>query len=261
MSEVLEANNYNMLFISASAMETNEHNRMWSSIVDGYIVYGHKPQQYRKAPWSRAGNNVVAVDSSIQGIASVNIPNEKSAYCIAKHALSHRPERVAVIGLALSDCEKVGRIREDELFDTASSISNQRLAGYRRALAESGLDMPAEHVWHIPYNNHKLAYQAAMEVLTMAERPQLLLCMSDRIAFAALQVAAQMGIHVPQELQVVGFDGTFENDAFHPSITTMQQPTVRKGQVAAEILLGLRETKSVELETELVVRESCPCFN
>lgn len=258
MAEVLEANDYNMLLLSASESGPDVQNRMQSSMVDGFIVYGHKPQLYRNAPWLDSRKNVVIVDSAIPDTPSVNVTNEKGAYDITVHALKHGPKNVAIMGLALLDTERVCRIRDDELFDEAASISIQRLAGYRKALAEHNLEVPSERIWHIPHNEHKLAYQAAREALTMANRPQLLLCMSDRIALAAVQAALHMGIRVPEELQVVGFDGIPESETFHPSITTVHQQTVLKGQIAAEIFLGLRESKSVELDTELVLRESCP---
>lgn len=260
MAEVFEANDYNMLLLSATEAGQDVQTRMQSSMVDGFIVYGHKPQQYQNAPWLDARKNVVTVDSAIPGTPSVNVTNEKGAYDIAKHALVHQPQHIAILGLALLDTDRVCRIRDDELFDAAASISIQRLAGYRQALREADIELQSELIWNIPHNDHKLAYQAAREALTMANRPQLLLCMSDRIALAALQTALHMGIRVPEELQVVGFDGIPESETFHPSITTVYQQTVSKGQIAAEIFLGLRESKDVELETELIVRESCPAL-
>ncbi|TDO97573.1 LacI family DNA-binding transcriptional regulator [Marinomonas balearica] len=258
MAEVLSENDYNMLLLSAYESEQDAKSRMQASMVDGFVVYGHKPQQCKNAPWLVSNKNVITVDSFIKGMTSVNVENSESAYQIARHALSHKPSSVAIMGLALLDTDRVCRIREDELWDAAASISIQRLKGYERALKETGMSLPSERVWHIPINSHKLAYQAAREALTMADRPQLLICMSDRIAIAAVQAALHMGIKVPEELQVVGFDGIPESGNFHPSITTVHQQTVEKGRVAAEVFLGLREEKDVVLETELVIRESCP---
>lgn len=260
MAEVLEVNNYNMLLLSAAESAPDTQNRMQSSMVDGFIVYGYKSQQYRDAPWLDKSKNVVVVDSHIPGASSVNVTNEQGAYDIAVHALSHRPEHVAIMGLSLLKTDRVCRIFDDELLDAAASISIQRLAGYRRALEEFNLQVPSEQIWNIPHNTHKLAYQAAREALMMANRPQLILCMSDRIALAVVQAALHMGIRVPEELHVVGFDGIPESETFHPSITTVHQQTVEKGRVAAEIFLGLRESKSIELETKLKFGESCPAI-
>ncbi|MBJ7536487.1 LacI family DNA-binding transcriptional regulator [Marinomonas transparens] len=258
MAEVFEANEYNMLLLSSDEVEQDAQSRMQSSMVDGFIVYGHKPQQCNNAPWLMPNKNIITVDSFIPSTTSVNVDNHHGAYVIARHALEHNPESVAILGLSLLDTDRVCRIRDDELFDRAASISIQRLHGYFDALKESGLSVSSEHIWNIPVNSHKLAYQAAREALGMAERPQLLLCMSDAIAIAAVQAALQMGLRVPEDLQVVGFDGISESENFHPSITTMHQQTVEKGRVAAEVFLGLKEAKDVVLDTELVIRESCP---
>jgi DNA-binding LacI/PurR family transcriptional regulator len=258
MAEVFDSNAYNMLLLSSDEVEQDAQSRMQSSMVDGFIVYGHKPQQCQNAPWLMPHKNIITVDSFISGTTSVNVENHRGAYIIASHALAHKPKAVAILGLSLIDTDRVCRIREDEMFDRAASISIQRLHGYFEALKEHNLSVPSECIWNIPDNNHRLAYQAAREALTMASRPQLLLCMSDCIAIAAVQAALQMGLRVPEDLQVVGFDGIAESENFHPSITTMHQQTVEKGRVAAEMFLGLREAKDILLETELVVRESCP---
>lgn len=258
IAEVLEANEYNMLLLSSDVIEQDAQSRMQSSMVDGFIVYGHKPQHCHNAPWLMPNKNIITVDSFISGTTSVNVENHGGAYAIAKHALAHKPKHVAILGLSLVDTDRVCRIREDELFERAASISIQRLHGYFEALKEQQITVSPESIWNIPENNHKLAYQATREALTMYNRPQLLLCMSDCIAIAAVQAALQMGLRVPEDLQVVGFDGIAESENFHPSITTIHQQTVEKGRIAAEVFLGLREAKDVILETELIVRESCP---
>jgi len=258
MAEVFEANEYNMLLLSSDQVEQDAQSRMQSSMVDGFIVYGHKPQQCINAPWLMPNKNIITVDSFIPGTTSVNIENHSGAYRIARHALTHKPKNVAILGLSLLDTDRVCRVREDEMFDRAASISIQRLHGYFEALKEQDILVSSEHIWNIPENSHKLAYQAAREALTMANRPQLLLCMSDCIAIAAVQAALHMGLRVPEDLQVVGFDGIAESENIHPSITTIHQQTVEKGRVAAEVFLGLREVKDVVLEAELVIRESCP---
>lgn len=256
IAEVLDDAEYNMLLLSSHDQDLQ--NRMQASMVDGFIVYGHRPQQYANAPWSMPNKQTIAVDSFITGCASVNVENYQGAKDIANHALRHNPEHVAILGLSLLDTDRVCRIRDDELFDYAAAISIQRLHGYFAAFEENNYKIDPENIWNIPSNTHKLAYQAAREALQMSNRPTLLLCMSDLIAIAAVQVALQMGLRVPEDLHVVGFDGIPESANLHPSITTIHQQNVEKGRVAAELFLGMREAKEEILKTELVIRESCP---
>ncbi|TBR41622.1 LacI family DNA-binding transcriptional regulator [Marinomonas agarivorans] len=256
ISEVLDEAEYNMLLLSSH--EDDLQNRMQASMVDGFIVYGHRPQQYTNAPWSMPNKQTIAVDSFITGCASVNVENYQGAKTIANHALRHKPEHVAILGLCLLDTDRVCRIREDELFDYAAAISVQRLHGYFAAFEENGYKVNAENIWNIPNNVYKLAHQAAREALQMSDRPTLLLCMSDLIAIAAIQVAQKMGLRVPEDLHVVGFDGIPDSVNLHPTLTTIHQQNVAKGRIAAELFLGQREAKEEILKTELVIGESCP---
>jgi len=256
IAEVLDTAEYNMLLLSLHEHELQ--NRMQASMVDGFIIYGHRPRQYENAPWSLQQKRTIEVDSFTTEGASVSVDNYQGAKDIANHALRHKPDNVAILGLALLNSDRVCRIRDDELFDEAASISVRRLNGYFDALEENGYRMAPENIWNVPLNAHKFAYQAAREALQMVNRPKLLLCMSDLIAIAAVQVALQMGLRVPEDLHVVGFDGIPESANLHPSITTVHQQSVEKGRIAAELFLGLREAKAEMLKTELIIRESCP---
>jgi len=258
VAEVLDAHDYNMLLLSSHDADQDVQTRMQASMVDGFIVYGHKPQQYANAPWSLPNKHTIAVDSFIPGCASVNVENYEGAKEITLHALQHQPKSVAILGLSLLDTNRVCRIREDELLDAAASISIRRLHGYMDAMKESDYEMNSENIWNIPESSHKLAHQAAREALGMVDRPELILCMSDIIAIATIQVAQQMGLRVPEDVRVVGFDGIPESANIHPTITTVHQQNVEKGRIAAELFLGLREAKDEILHTELIIRESCP---
>ncbi|NIB40771.1 substrate-binding domain-containing protein, partial [Pseudomaricurvus alkylphenolicus] len=101
-------------------------------------------------------------------------------------------------------------------------------------------------------------YQAAKEALTSKQRPEVLLCMSDRIALAALQAARHLNLRVPEDVKITGFDDIPESHTQHPTLTTVHQQSKDKGTVAAEIFLGMREEKSIVIPTELMIRESCP---
>jgi DNA-binding LacI/PurR family transcriptional regulator len=82
--------------------------------------------------------------------------------------------------------------------------------------------------------------------------------MSDVIAMATLQTALQMGLRVPEDLRIVGFDGIPEAQNLHPTITTVQQHSVEKGRRAARMFLEADNNENVVLPTELLIGESCP---
>jgi DNA-binding LacI/PurR family transcriptional regulator len=78
--------------------------------------------------------------------------------------------------------------------------------------------------------------------------------MSDNIAMAAYDVAQELNISIPEELQIVGFDGI--TTALDKGITTVAQPIKEKGNMAAQLCLGINNYKSIILQTELIINQS-----
>ncbi|HET8848392.1 MAG TPA: LacI family DNA-binding transcriptional regulator [Marinobacter sp.] len=257
LAEVLDRRRMNMLLLS-SQDDDETRSRLQESMVDGFIVYGwlRKGRTYDRM--LQHGKPMVAVDFDLEGCTWVNIDNYQGAKKSAEHALRQPPKHVAILGLRLVDSDRVCRIRDKELFNEVRAISVRRLHGYRDALEAAGHWVPGDRIWSTPTNTHADAYQAAREALSCQPRPDLLLCMSDRIALAAIQAALQMGLKVPEDVRVVGFDGIPEGANIHPSLTTVYQQSAEKGRIAARIFLGEQEDRNVLLPTCLQVRESCP---
>lgn len=257
LAEVFDRRKMNMLLLSSQ--DDDEHrSRLQESMVDGFIIYGWLKKGRTYDRLLQHGKTMVAVDFDLEGCTWVNIDNYEGARHSAEHALKQPPNNVAILGLRLVDTDRVCRVRDRELFNEARAISVRRLHGYTDALEAAGYQVPPDRIWSTPTNTHQDAYQAAREALTSSPRPDLLLCMSDRIALAAIQAALQMGLKVPEDLRIVGFDGIPEGANLHPSLTTVYQQSAEKGRIAARLFLGEQEDRNVLLPTCLQIRESCP---
>lgn len=255
VAEVFEEREYSML-----VMPSRDHLRQApnvESFVDGFIIYG-PPEPGKLEQLLNQHKAIITVDFEIDGCVSVNVDNYAAARSCAEHALRDERGPAAILGLRIVDSDRLCRIGEDELFDERGTITIKRLKGFLDAAAEAGLEIPAERIWHIPDNTHALGYRAAREALTCSPRPRVLLCMSDRIALAAIQAARHLDLRVPEDVRITGFDDIPESSTQHPSLTTVHQQSIDKGRIAAEIFLGTREETSVVLPTEIMVRESCP---
>lgn len=257
VAEEFDRRQLNLLLLSSHGDDPCR-NRLQESMVDGFIIYGWLQESATYDRLLRHNKPLVAVDFDLEGCTWVNIDNYDGARRSAEHALATPPSNVAILGLRLVDSDRVCRVRDRELFNEVRAISVRRLHGYLDALSTAGHTVSPERIWSTPTNNHQDAYQAAREALTSSPRPDLLLCMSDRIALAAIQAALQMGLRVPEDLRVVGFDGIPEGANIHPSLTTVYQQSAEKGRTAARIFLGEQEDRNVLLRTRLLVRESCP---
>jgi len=256
LAEVFEERQFNMLI-----MPSRDHVEMasgYESFVDGFIVYG-PPQPLKLAQLVAQHKSIITVDFEIDGYVSVNVDNFKGARTCAEYALQdlRADDEIAVLGLRINDLNQVCLVDDGGLFDEMT-ITIQRLRGFQAAAKKFQRVISPKKIWHIPDNTHKLGYKAAREALSGDSRPSVLLCMSDRIALGALQAARHLGLRVPEDVKITGFDDIHESQVQHPTLTTVHQQSIDKGRIAAEIFLGMREQKSLVLPTELIVRESCP---
>jgi len=222
--------------------------------VDGFICYG-APRNFKLAEeLARQSKPAITVDFDIEGLPSVNIDNYNAAYQIAKKAISP-DDRVAILGLRLIESPSTCRIYDSPLIEVQTSISHRRLDGYMKAIDERQATISNDWVWHIPESERSFAKQAAKEVLNSNPRPDTVLCMSDIIALELLQSALSMGIKVPEELKITGFDGIEEADRTRPYLTTVCQSSALKGEMAAQALLS-ESLKSTVLPFDLKIGET-----
>jgi len=130
--------------------------------------------------------------------------------------------------------------------------------GYADAIRAAGLDPTLVPIEESPNSNGvEGAFAAAIALLQGHPRPTGILAMSDILALGALRAAEHLGLKVPEDVAIVGFDGILLAAQVRPSLTTIQQPLVEKGAIAAEILLGIPSKKTTHiLETKPIVRQS-----
>ena len=105
----------------------------------------------------------------------------------------------------------------------------------------------------------------ALEMLQREDRPTAILCFSDVIASGVVRAAEKLGLDVPRDLSVVGFDDSPLARRLRPQLTTVRQDVAEKGRTSAAELTRVLEakragtkprTKHIVLPTELVVRDS-----
>ena len=113
-----------------------------------------------------------------------------------------------------------------------------RRDGYRAALQAWGLPLREEYeVLASADYSFSSGVEAARRLLNRPEPPTALFCVSDVLALGALQAARELGIRVPEELSVVGFDDVEYAVMFQPHLTTIRQPCYELGLAAGETLL------------------------
>ena len=253
VAKALKKTEKHLLLFSGNNENVNEI----IDFVDGFICYGSPRSQSLLEQLPNIKKKIVTVDFDIADTPSINIDNEEAAYQSACLAIGDSTVFPVILGLRLVESEQTSTIEGKPLIGSGFSIAHRRLDGYRRALAQHQIAVDESHIWHIPENTHKHAVVAAHQALSLKPVPTVVLCMSDIIALAVLEVARQMGLRVPEDLRVVGFDGIEQGQQYHPTLTTVQQFSVEKGIQAAELFIN-DSKKTQQLGFKILSGETAP---
>jgi LacI family transcriptional regulator len=193
-----------------------------------------------------SGTPVVAVDHNVRSstLPTVDSDNLSGAVTATEYLLRLGHRRIGFLA-GRRDLESA-QLREQ---------------GYRRALEQAGIEFDRELVRVGDYHAQQ-ARRAAEELLQLEPRPTAVFAANDASAIETVAVARTLGLGVPDDLSVVGFDNVPESALCEPPLTTIEQPIQRLGQEAVELLIALiegraREPSHVVLPTRLVERGSC----
>ncbi|SLN52424.1 HTH-type transcriptional repressor CytR [Falsiruegeria litorea R37] len=140
-----------------------------------------------------------------------------------------------------------------------------RVEGVKRAMAQSGLDAATLTLIETDYEIEKGA-DAFAQLMTLSPRPTVVMCGNDVLAAGALSEARRLGIKVPEQVSVTGFDDIELAEIVSPGLTTVHVPHREMGREAARELTAMVEGKSagqsVCIKTRLMARHSLaepPC--
>jgi DNA-binding LacI/PurR family transcriptional regulator len=135
---------------------------------------------------------------------------------------------------------------------------SRRLVGFRQALAKAGISLSNEYVRLAPYTQEQTRL-AAKELLSLPEPPTAIFAATDFQAFAVLKIARAMGIRIPQDLAVIGFDDLEMAEMM--DLTTVRQNLDESGRIATELLLSrinnpVRPVQHVHIPLSIIERET-----
>lgn len=130
-----------------------------------------------------------------------------------------------------------------------------RLDGYQEALRESGLDVHPELVLNGNWWPNS-GYEHTLTLLGRKPRPSAIFCGNDRMALGALQAVTKLGLTVPTDVALVGYDGELITKQVVPPLTTVTLPHFEMGKAAVEFLTGARKGLESKIKGRLIERES-----
>jgi LacI family transcriptional regulator len=191
------------------------------------------------------GAPIVAVDphTGTSELPTIDSYNLRGAQLATEHLLELGHRRIAML---------TGRP------DLQSAQLREQ--GYRQAMAAAGVPVE-EQLVPVGAYDPAVSVDPARELLSVADPPTAIFAANDVSAIATIEVAAELGLQVPGDLSVVGFDNIPESALCSPPLTTVEQPIRKMGQHAVELLLALirgdpAETTHITLATNLILRQS-----
>ncbi|HVV19331.1 MAG TPA: LacI family DNA-binding transcriptional regulator [Pseudonocardiaceae bacterium] len=213
--------------------------RLSGTLVDGAILVTPTVVDVRY------GAPIVAVDphTGPSDLPTIDSDNLRGAQLAAEHLISLGHRRIGML-TGRSDLQSA-RLREE---------------GFRQALAAAGIAVDDDLMQPGDYDP-EVSAASALRLLKSEHPPTAVFAANDISAIATVTAAASLGIRVPDDLSVVGFDNVPESALNSPPLTTVHQPIREMGQCAIEMLIRLIRGETSDpvhltLATSLVVRQS-----
>lgn len=228
--------------------ETTNIQNLLRSQVEGFIIslsrdtddYEHVERLVRK------NIPLVLVDRYAESInvSKVIVDNHAAAFKATEHLIENGCRRIGFLG-----------------GPRQLVLSNQRIAGYRAALARHNLVVGDQYVFHGDYTQENTIVQT-LAMMSLPQPPDGVVIISDRMAFSAIYALTQKGLRIPDDVAIVSFNNEPVSALFSPTLSSIGQPIQEMGTESVRLLLREinadtyvpKETKI--METQLIVRAS-----
>jgi len=229
----------------AATKEASYVANLAQDMVDGLlIVLPRNPADYTGTLASRKFPFVL-IDHQGTGenCAAVGASNWQGAYIATEHHIKLGHRRIGFITGWL---------------DLGAAID--RLEGYKTALRTHHIPVDPQLIYEGTFLQLD-GYTGACHLLDLADPPTLIFASNDVMAMAAMDAVRERGMHVPEDISILGFDDIPQASLMRPALTTVRQPLEQMGRVATQMLLDIiadpdHIPNRIELPTELILRDS-----
>lgn len=135
--------------------------------------------------------------------------------------------------------------------DTA--VTRYRLASFHRFMAEHGITVPDEYIKQGRFHHPPSSAQPTVELLSLPDPPTCILYPDDFSYLGGMMEIEAMGLHVPDDISVAGYDGIYLSQTLRPTLTTLKQDTTKMGVSAAKLLAEAIENPKIYIPKRIVV--------
>jgi LacI family transcriptional regulator len=209
--------------------------------VDGLVLVGHRHDPQLKPMLERMGTVFVETWTLNNDSPCVGFDNEKAARQIVEYLVSLGHRQISTIA---------GRTQFNDR-------SASRIASMEAFLKQRGLKLHSEHLVEHPHRI--LAGRLAMrQLLASKDRPTAVVCGNDQLAFGALIEAVSLGVKVPDDISITGYNDVDYAAHLVPPLTTLHVPVEQMGAMAGDYIVSRLQGEPIvpmaEVEVSLIVR-------
>ena len=252
--EAYKANRYVIISSSHSQRDIVETliEFMASGRVDGVILMA--PQMHKKVAdfLTKSKRPIVLINScsDLTDMVNFQIDNYLGAVSCVEHLIRHGNKEIAIIKGPAENCD-----------------AQERYSGFLDALHKNNLGSKRSFEVSGDFGI-KSGYHAFIELMNLSRKPDAIFISNDMMAIGAYEAAKTLGVKIPQDIAIVGFDDIYLSKLLNPRLTTMHVPISELGAKAVNYLLKMisgevDSTKAYKevLSTKLVIGGSCGCSN
>ncbi len=222
--------------------ETNYLDFFSRGPVDGVIISASRIPNEHIINLAEEGLPIVVINRILEHpkISYISTDMEKGGYLATKHLIELGHIRIAFIN-----------------GPSHSEAAKRRFLGYKKALTEAKIEYdPDLASFNIPVAES--GYREAIKLLNTKNPPTSIFTYNDLMAFGVMKAVKDLGLKIPDDLSIVGFDDIFFSSFTDPPLTTIRQLKEELGKKAVELLLELMkgEKRGILLEPELIIRNT-----
>lgn len=194
-----------------------------TNMIDGIIYTSNtiSKKVVDKFKWSEIPVVLVATSCDDKYVNSVTINNQLAAKEAVEYIINKGHRNIGMLSGSYDD----------------PNAGKPRIDGYKQALFQNNIKYNEKYIAYGDYRMQS-GYQETKKLISENSEISAIFCASDEMAFGAIKVLNDMGISVPDQISVVGFDGIELTDYAIPSITTVEQPLFEFGEKGMELLLN-----------------------
>lgn len=252
INAVAQQHGYSMILAASNGSESTELSEaewMLQKHVEGFIVCPAAAKTSKLSSPLFRRTPIVSFDRPlpIPRVSSIVVENSAGAKLGTQHLIEHGHKRIHFLG------------GNPDFF-----TSQTRYAGYRRAMSEARLSAQA----CLEIYSEEIVFEYLKKVLAERNAPTAFFGGNNWISCYLYRALFRLGLHIPADIAIVGFDDFATADMLHPPLTVIRQPVEELGRKAAEMLFARVEMDADEwpeasirtsLKVELVLRSSCGC--